>query len=116
MGAEAKRAENGVYIANIFEKYDFIIGPTLPVTALKKGRNVPMGWNTQDFFSWTPFTYPFNLTKNPTSTINCGFSNSNLPVGMQIVAPMYQDHNCLRFANYLEEEFGLTKNWPSLKY
>ena len=116
MGAEEKRAENGVYIANIFEKYDFIIGPTLPVTALKQGRNVPMGWNAQDFFSWTPFTYPFNLTKNPTSTINCGFSNSNLPVGMQIVAPMYQDHNCLRFANHLEEEFGLTKNWPSLKY
>ncbi len=116
MQAETNRAENGSYITKMFEKYDFIIGPTLPVTAIAKGRNIPKGWDEEDLFSWTPFTYPFNLTKNPSSTINCNFSSIGLPVGLQIVAPIYKDHDCIKFAQLLEETFDLNRSWPKLSY
>ena len=114
MDAETKRAENGSYLSSIFEKYDILIGPTLPISPFDKNKNVPKGWDQRDLFCWTPFTYPFNLTKNPTSTINCGFSESDMPVGMQIVAPMYNDHGCINFAQFLEKIFGLTEKWPDV--
>ena len=113
MGAEAKRAENAVYLSHVFEKVDIIIGPTMPVASFDADKNVPEGWDQEDIFSWTPFTYPFNLTKHPASTINCNFTNNNLPVGMQIVAPLYEDKICFKLAAYLEKIFALTDNWPT---
>lgn len=113
MGAEAKRAENAVYLSHVFEKVDIIIGPTMPVASFDADKNVPEGWDQEDIFSWTPFTYPFNLTKHPASTINCNFTNNNLPVGMQIVAPLYGDKICFKLAAYLEKIFALTDNWPT---
>ncbi len=38
---------------------------------------------------WTPFTYPFNLTQQPATTIPCRFTKKGLPVGLQIVGPRY---------------------------
>ena len=112
MEAEAKRAENAVYLSHIFDEIDVIIGPTIPVEAFDAEKNVPDGWDKSDIFSWTPFTYPFNLTKHPASTINCNFTNNNLPVGLQIVAPLYKDSTCFKLAAYLEKIFALTDNWP----
>ncbi len=114
METEAFRAENGVHIEKIFAELDFIIGPTLPITAIEAGCDVPKLWDESDIFAWTPFTYPLNLTKNPASTINCGFSKDGLPVGLQIVAPIYRDHSCIRFANHLERVLDLSTKWPDI--
>ena len=113
MEAEAKRAENAVYLSYIFDDIDVIIGPTMPVAAFDAEKNVPDGWDKSDIFSWTPFTSPFNLTKHPASTINCNFTDNNLPVGLQIVAPLYRDSTCFKLAAYLEKIFALTDNWPT---
>ena len=91
-----------------------IVGPTLPVTSFNTKLNVPEGWDQGDLFSWTPFTYPFNLTKHPASTINCNFTKNNLPVGIQLVAPLHEDKRCFLFANYLEKLFDLSSRWPNL--
>ena len=68
----------------------------------------------EDLFSWLPFTYPFNLTKNPASTINVNFSKSGLPVGLQIVADIYKDKMCFELAHYIEKCMGLVDKWPKL--
>jgi len=36
--------------------------------------------------SWSPFTYPFNLTQQPAASVPCGFTKSGLPVGLQLLA------------------------------
>ena len=113
MEAEAKRAENAVFLSHIFDELDIIIGPTMPVASFAAEKNVPEGWDQSDIFSWTPYTYPFNLTKHPASTINCNFTNNNLPVGLQIVAPLYHDIICFKLAAYLEKIFSLTSHWPT---
>ena len=76
MDAEAKRAENSVHLRKIFSNTDAIIGPTLPVLPFNSDENVPKGFKDDELFSWLPFTYPFNLTKNPASTINVSFSKA----------------------------------------
>ena len=44
--------------------------------------------------SWTPFTYPFNLTRQPAATVPCGLTKAGLPVGLQIIGPPYDDAPC----------------------
>ena len=112
LAAEAKRAENASYLSYLFEKYDVLIGPTMPVLPFDCDDIIPKNYESKDLFSWTPFTYPFNLTKHPSSTINCGFSSSGLPVGIQVVAPHYEDKRCFLISAYLEKVFSLTNKWP----
>ena len=110
--AEAKRSENASYLSYLFEKYDVLIGPTMPVLPFECDDVTPKNYDRKDLFNWTPFTYPFNLTKHPSSTINCGFSSSGLPVGIQVVAPHYEDKRCFLISAYLEKVFSLTNKWP----
>ena len=113
MDAEAKRAENALHLKKIFRNVDAIVGPTLPVLPFNSGQNVPEGFKEEQLFSWLPFTYPFNLTKNPASTINVNFSNSGLPIGLQIVADIYKDKTCFELAYFIEQTMGLTDIWPN---
>ena len=112
LAAEARRAENASYLSYLFEKFDVLIGPTMPVLPLECDAVTAKDYESKDLFSWTPFTYPFNLTKHPSSTINCGFSSSGLPIGIQVVAPHYEDKRCFQISAYLEKVFSLTNIWP----
>ena len=40
---------------------------------------------------WTPFTYPFNLTRQPAATVPCGLTSAGLAAGLQIVGPSHGD-------------------------
>ena len=84
----------------------------MPVLPFECDDVIPKNYESKDLFSWTPFTYPLNLTKHPSSTINCGFSSSGLPVGIQVVAPHYKDKICFQVSAYLEKVFSLTNKWP----
>ena len=45
----------------------------------------------------TRFTYPFSLAEVPVMNVPCGFTNG-MPVGMQLVAPHWQEALLLRMA------------------
>ena len=49
------------------------------------------------------FTNPFNLAGLPAISIPCGFTDGNLPAGMQIVAPPFQEATALRVAFAFEQ-------------
>jgi aspartyl-tRNA(Asn)/glutamyl-tRNA(Gln) amidotransferase subunit A len=51
---------------------------------------------------WTPFSYPFNLTQQPAITVPCGLMSKGLPMGLQIVGPMFGDALVLRTARAYE--------------
>jgi aspartyl-tRNA(Asn)/glutamyl-tRNA(Gln) amidotransferase subunit A len=51
---------------------------------------------------WTPFSYPFNLTQQPAITVPCGLSSQGLPIGLQLVGPMFDDALVLRAARAFE--------------
>ena len=56
----------------------------------------------QSMLGWTPFSYPFNLSQQPAITVPCGLTISGLPMGMQVVGPMFGDALVLRVARAYE--------------
>jgi aspartyl-tRNA(Asn)/glutamyl-tRNA(Gln) amidotransferase subunit A len=81
----------GLTMSLFHRDWDLLLTPTVAVPAFETGRAVPDGSSDPGWPSWTPFTYPFNLTQQPAGTISCGFTAAGLPVGVQIVAPRYRD-------------------------
>jgi aspartyl-tRNA(Asn)/glutamyl-tRNA(Gln) amidotransferase subunit A len=86
----------GLAMSELHRAWDLLATPTLPLEAFDAGRDVPVGSADDDWPSWTPFTYPFNLTQQPAGTVPCGFTPAGLPVGLQIVGPRYADARVLR--------------------
>jgi aspartyl-tRNA(Asn)/glutamyl-tRNA(Gln) amidotransferase subunit A len=60
------------------------------------------------------FTNPFNLTGLPTISVPCGFTDGPLPVGMQIVAPAFDEATCFRVAYAYEQATAWHKQRPTL--
>ncbi len=102
MKAVAARAALAETMARFHERYDILLTPSVPLTAFEAGRNRPEGDANGNWSSWTPFTYPFNMTQQPSASVPCGFGADNLPVGLAVVAAKYNDLLVLRVAKALE--------------
>ncbi|MDQ3737745.1 MAG: amidase [Actinomycetota bacterium] len=101
--AARQRVELGIMMGRFHDRYDLLLTPTLPIPAFAAGHEVPDGWPHPRWTSWTPFTYPFNLTQQPAISIPCGFTSARLPVGVQLVGARHQDALVLRAAQTLEQ-------------
>ena len=93
--ATAERNRLGVAMARLHETYDVLLTPTMPLVAFAAGHEVPPGWPQRRWTSWTPFSYPFNLTQQPAASIPCGLTSAGLPVGLQVVGPRHADSTVL---------------------
>ena len=98
--AAQKRNELGLVMSRFHERYDLLVTPTLSVAAFDVGREAPK--SAQGWVSWTPFTFPFNLTQQPAASIPCGLTNRGLPVGLHIIGPKYAEARVLRAARAFE--------------
>jgi aspartyl-tRNA(Asn)/glutamyl-tRNA(Gln) amidotransferase subunit A len=101
LDAQMKRGALGVHMNRFHQDFDLLVTPTLAVPAFEAGREFPDNGSGR-WTDWTPFTYPFNLTQQPASSIPCGFTASGLPVGLQIVGPRYADGMVLRASRAFE--------------
>lgn len=101
--ARLERRQLGHAYNMFFEDYDLLITPTVAVTPFPVGQNAPLGEDGRPNMNWTPFTYPFNLTRHPAVTIPCGVTKEGLPVGLQMVAGHYKDLTLLRAARAYTE-------------
>lgn len=83
----------------VFEKVDFLLGPTAPGTAFKLGENVddPLAMYLVDIM-----TVSANLVGIPSVSVPAGTA-SGLPVGMQLMAPQSKDAELLELAYAFEE-------------
>ncbi len=96
LDAMAVRMRLGQLMGHFHERYDVLLTPTLPVAAFSVGQDVPDGSASPDWTSWTPYTYPFNMTQQPALSVPCGLTASGLPVGLQIVGARHADAMVLR--------------------
>ena len=99
-----------------FERYDLLLTPTLAVLPFGVGLNHPQQGTVEekDWASWTPFSYPFNLTHQPAATVPVGFSREGLPVGLQIVGRRFADLTVLQAAYAFEQARPWGKKRPKL--
>jgi len=82
-----------------FDQYDVLLTPTTPVAAPPiKGPDA-----VEQAALLTRFTAPFNLTGLPAISIPCGYTDENLPIGLQIVARSWQETKILRAAYAYEQ-------------
>jgi aspartyl-tRNA(Asn)/glutamyl-tRNA(Gln) amidotransferase subunit A len=95
------RMELGRRMGQFHERYDLLVTPTLPITAFEAGAEVPKDSRHPRWTSWTPFTYPFNLTQQPAASVPVGTDGDGLPIGLQIVGPRHADSLVLRTAHAL---------------
>jgi aspartyl-tRNA(Asn)/glutamyl-tRNA(Gln) amidotransferase subunit A len=112
--AMAVRNELGTRMGEFHARYDLLLTPTLPIPAFEAGVEVPAGWPRERWTSWTPFTYPFNMTQQPAASVPCGFATPRsaggahtgtpgLPVGLQIVGPRHADNRVLAAAHAFQQ-------------
>src|SRR5262249_28156016 len=77
-------------------RYDLLLTPTMPIPALPVGQDLNDPARERHWIDWSPFSYPFNMTRQPAASIPCGLTSGGLPVGLQIVGPLYADDRVLR--------------------
>jgi aspartyl-tRNA(Asn)/glutamyl-tRNA(Gln) amidotransferase subunit A len=82
----------------LFERYDVLLSPVLPVTSLDVGKNVPDHLGDRNLVSWVYYTYPFNLTGQPAATVCAGIAADGMPVGLQIVGRAFDEVSLVRAA------------------
>jgi aspartyl-tRNA(Asn)/glutamyl-tRNA(Gln) amidotransferase subunit A len=86
----------------LFERYDILVSPVLPVTSLDAGKNVPDHLADRNLVSWVYYTYPFNLTGQPAATVCAGIAADGMPVGLQIVGRALGEADVVRAAAAFE--------------
>lgn len=97
-----RRGMLGSLMRQFMGGYDLLLTPSVAVPAFDA---LPAGQQTMDaqaMLGWSPFSYPFNLTQQPACTIPCGLTTDGLPIGLQIVGPMFGDALVLRAARAFE--------------
>ena len=114
LDATAVRAELGLLMGRFHAQYDVLVTPTLPLTAFPVGQDVPDGSESPEWTSWTPYTYPFNLTQQPALSVPCGLTSAGLPVGLQIVGPRHADALVLRVGQAYQAVTDWHLRQPSL--
>jgi aspartyl-tRNA(Asn)/glutamyl-tRNA(Gln) amidotransferase subunit A len=97
-----------------FDKYDLLITPTLPCTAFNVGQGVPDQFPDRNIVSWVYYTYPFNLTGQPAASINAGFDENNLPIGMQIISKINFENDIFSLSSEIESDLNIKNLRPSI--
>jgi aspartyl-tRNA(Asn)/glutamyl-tRNA(Gln) amidotransferase subunit A len=104
-----RRGALGSHMREFMQRFDLILTPSVAVPAfdIKAPGSVPM--NAEAMLGWTPFSYPFNLTQQPACTLPCGLTKDGLPMGVQLVGPMFGDALVLRAARALEAVYPIPR-------
>lgn len=113
--AQRKRARLVQELWRFFEKYDLLLTPTLPVEAIDARGGWPQyidGKPVENPLHVVAFTYPFNLSGHPASSVRAGFSDNGLPVGLQIVGPRHRDDLVLQASYAYEQARPWNDRWP----
>lgn len=89
-------------MVRFFADHDVLLSPTLPISSLEAGRNIPEGLGDRSLVSWAFYTYPFNLTGQPAASVCAGLAADGMPVGLQIVGSTLGEADVVRTAAAIE--------------
>ena len=88
-------------IQDVLDEYDVLVTPTLTVPPVENatdgdtlGPAEVNGEKVERCIGWC-MTYPINFTGNPAASIPAGFTEDNLPIGMQLIGRRYADETLL---------------------
>jgi Asp-tRNA(Asn)/Glu-tRNA(Gln) amidotransferase A subunit family amidase len=92
--------------------FDYVLSPTAPMTAYPAEWAMPSR-DPLNPFVHLGFTLAFNMSEQPAATINCGFDDEGLPIGLQIVGRRFDDVGVTAVARAFEGmRAGEARPWP----
>ncbi len=101
MDAEALRAQLGHLMGQLHQTHDLLLCPTVPEgppLADAPTADPVRSLNT----CWAPWTYLFNLSRQPAISVPMGLRQDGLPNSVQIAAAQFRDDLVLRAARTIE--------------
>jgi aspartyl-tRNA(Asn)/glutamyl-tRNA(Gln) amidotransferase subunit A len=92
-----------------FQKYDLILGPVAPTTALPIGHNLsdPLKMYLGDIY-----TVSINIAGLPGMVVPCGFDSNNLPVGLQLIGKHFDEKTIMRAAYTFQQGTNFHRKSP----
>jgi amidase len=88
----------------LFERFDVLLTPAVPVKPYPVEMNFPdtiNGRSFENYIDWIAPAYLITLASLPAATAPAGLSHDGLPIGMQIVAPRFEEPLILRVARLI---------------
>jgi len=112
--AQKIKTEQNRVLWNLFDRFDLLLTPTMPVEAFAAEGPPPSEINGQPIhmLDVVAFTYPFNLSGHPAASVPAGFTESGMPVGLQIVGPRLRDDLVLQASRAYEQVRPWNDHWP----
>lgn len=94
-----------------FEKYDMILGPVAPTTALKMGESLsdPLKMYLGDIY-----TVMINIAGMPSFSAPCGFDADGMPIGMQLIGKPFCEAEIMSAAKAFQNATDYHKKLPEL--
>ena len=108
--ALGKRAVLGAQVRQFFDRYDILLSPTMPITAAYAELRTDGQPDPANYRDWLAYTWTFNLTRNPSASIPCGFADG-LPIGLMVTGQLHNDLGVLQACQAYEQATGA--RWPS---
>ena len=94
----------------LFENYDVLVAPSQPVAASPLTRNLETGLSFPD-----PLGGIGNICGLPALSVPCGFTEKNLPVGLQFVARAGDDLAVIQAARTFQQHTNWHKSHPKIQ-
>ena len=98
----------------LFERFDILLTPAAPVQPYPGGDEFPRPRSTartfENYIDWIAPAFLVTLVSLPAGSVPAGMTADGLPVGMQIVAPRFEEPLILRVAKLVQQSSGV--GWP----
>jgi amidase len=113
----AERVRAGLYreMEKFFGEYDLLLCPAVSVPPFPKSQRYVEtinGQPTQTYIDWIAITFAITMTSCPALSLPIGFTQTGLPVGLQVVGPPRGEASLLRACHRMEAVFDLAATLP----
>lgn len=104
IGAQSVLTELNRRLQELFEHFDLLITPTMPVTAFDAKGQPPgeIDGHPVPLLGIAAFTCPFNFSGHPAASVPVGTTPEGLPVGMQLTAERHREDLLLQVCHAFE--------------
>lgn len=93
--------------------YDYVLLPVWPTVSFPAEQASPLDDPARPF-EHIGYCVSFNMSEQPALSLNCGYSELGMPIGLQIVGRRFDDVGVLRMGAAFERLRGPQRPWPRL--
>ena len=114
---EAQRTDLFQRMTAFMNKYEFFILPVNQVLPFDVNAHYPTeiaGVKMENYIAWMKSAYYISSVGNPAASVPCAFSQTGLPIGVQIVGRHHDDWGVLQLAYAFEQATNIAHRRPPI--